>query len=465
MNPRTWRVRLGVVTAAALVIRVGYAVAAWGDEKPPGDGFYFATQATELRHGLGFIDPLLYELLGEKLQAAHHPPLYQVVLALGSFVTGESYLGLRVASCVLGTLGVVFVALLARRVAGGPGEGDRVALIAGTIAAVYPALWVNDALLLSESLYTPLIAGSLLATYCLWDDPGPRRAVVLGLVVGLATITRAEGLMLFVVLVIPVILLMRWLDVRDRLVLVAISGVVAGLVAAPWVMYNLTRFEEPVTLSYGVGGVLPQANCDETYSGELLGYWSAECLFPGPGDGIAPEGNFCRIHPIRCSRLYLDRFPDESVGATYGRDLGLDYISAHKGRVPVVVAARVGRIWEVYRPAQNVELNTVVEHRGVWGSRIGLIMFYELLAASVFGAILLRRRGRPIWPLLSMAVLVTVTAALAIPVTRYRVPVEVALCVLGAVALDELWSRRHRLTRTSARAPNPKRRAPARADA
>ena len=58
-------------------------------------------------------------------------------------------------------LGVVLLtALLARAVA-----GDRAALIAAFLAALYPYLWVNDGLIMSESFTGLFVVGALLAAY------------------------------------------------------------------------------------------------------------------------------------------------------------------------------------------------------------------------------------------------------------------------------------------------------------
>jgi hypothetical protein len=59
-----------------------------------------------------------------------------------------------------------------------------------------------------------------------------------------------------------------------------------------------------------------------------------------------------------------------------------------------------------------------------------------MLPLSMCGAIILRRRRVPILPLVAMAALVTLTAASAYGVTRFRVPAEVAIVILSAVALD-----------------------------
>jgi hypothetical protein len=66
-------------------------------------------------------------------------------------------------------------------------------------------------------------------------------------------------------------------------------------------------------------------------------------------------------------------------------------------------------------------------------------MYYELLALAVAGLVVLRRRSVPILPFVSLAVLATVTAFVAIGITRYRYPVDVGLVILAGVALDAAW--------------------------
>jgi hypothetical protein len=56
--------------------------------------------------------------------------------------------------------------------------------------------------------------------------------------------------------------------------------------------------------------------------------------------------------------------------------------------------------------------------------------------------VLLRQRGRTVWPLLAPVVVVTLISALFYGLLRFRVPAEVSLVVLAAVALGELQARR-----------------------
>jgi hypothetical protein len=54
----------------------------------------------------------------------------------------------------------------------------------------------------------------------------------------------------------------------------------------------------------------------------------------------------------------------------------------------------------------------------------------------VVGAVMLRRRRVPITPLVSQFVIVVVTAAAIYGLVRFRIPAEVSLVVLAAVAID-----------------------------
>jgi hypothetical protein len=96
----------------------------------------------------------------------------------------------------------------------------------------------------------------------------------------------------------------------------------------------------------------------------------------------------------------------------------------------------------VYRPLQTAELDENVESRGHLPVQAGMLLYFELLALSVLGAMVLRRQGITLVPFVGLLAMVTITALAAIGLTRYRVPVDLVLCLLGAVGLDAMWRRR-----------------------
>jgi hypothetical protein len=64
-----------------------------------------------------------------------------------------------------------------------------------------------------------------------------------------------------------------------------------------------------------------------------------------------------------------------------------------------------------------------------------------LVPFAVAGGVLLRRRRVPITPLVAQFAIVTLTAAAIYGLVRFRVPAEVSLVVLAAVALDAVIPR------------------------
>ncbi|MCB1002710.1 MAG: hypothetical protein KDB35_00850, partial [Acidimicrobiales bacterium] len=132
---RGFALGLGLVTAVGLLVRLVYAVGVHGDDPPRGDGFYFHHQAVALSQGDGFISPIAWLYADTNLQAAHHPPLYSVYLAVPSVLGFTSPLAHRVFSCLAGAGMVALVGVVARRLAGGPGRGDRAGLLAAGLAA------------------------------------------------------------------------------------------------------------------------------------------------------------------------------------------------------------------------------------------------------------------------------------------------------------------------------------------
>ena len=420
---RRFRLFLALIVLGGFLVRVVAILVAYRHRTLGlDDNNWYHTQANLLADHGGFYEPFVWLGSGDLVQSAGHPPGYLIYLAAWSLVGLDGEMAHRIAGAVAGAAAVGTIGLCARYIANlaRPDDrrgADRVGLIAAAIAAVYPNLWINDGLILSESLYAALTGVVVALAYRLWKQPDTKAAVLLGAVIGVAALTRSEGATLLVFLVVPLVLVLRGVAFRRKVGLVAITGAVAVAVMAPWIGWNLTRFDQPVYLASGSGRVLAYANCDRTYSGTFLGYWHQECTLAD-----WPEG-------------------DESVVDEAHREKATEYIQGHLSRQPVVVAARVGRIWGVFRPFQGIELDWFYERRGIWPVRAALGSYYALGLLAIGGGVALRRRGVTLVPLLALIAMVTVTAATTFGVTRYRVPAEVTVVVLAAVGIDALWRR------------------------
>src|SRR5262245_57336532 len=180
MSDARFRKILLLIVLGALAFRVGYVLLAKFDEPTKGDQVYYNITANQLARGNGFTDPR------DGAEIAQHPPLTSLVLAPASWVNeqfdegGEHLLAQRLTMAVLGAGVVALIALVGRRVG-----GNRAGLIAAVIAALYPALWMNDGLVMSETLAAGGVALSILLAYRFGRDPTWANAGWLGVAIGL----------------------------------------------------------------------------------------------------------------------------------------------------------------------------------------------------------------------------------------------------------------------------------------
>jgi peptidoglycan/LPS O-acetylase OafA/YrhL/4-amino-4-deoxy-L-arabinose transferase-like glycosyltransferase len=409
---RRWRLQLLAIGLIALAVRLGYLLVFKHPDYVGGDAYWYHHGANLLVDGKGFIDPYRYKN-GVVAQTADHPPGTILVLAAASLFGMRSFFWHQLEMTLLGSVTVVVIAIIARQLA-----GNVAGLIAGLVAAVYPNLWFNDSMVMSETLVQFTTAVAVLTAYRWWAKPTRGRAVVLGVAVAACALTRAEAVLFVPLLVAPLILLDRRHDWRERAGQLVLSAVVTGLVIAPWVGYNLTRFNEVVTISTGLDPTVAVSNCDTVYYGPLTGYWSRPCILsmPVPTKGDVPAQE-----------------------AAY-RHIAITYIEHHKSRVPTVVVARVARTFAFFHPIQQIKLDQI-ETRELLFSTIGLIMYYVLLAGTAFGLWTMRRRKIPISPIVATIATVAIAVAITFGQTRYRASAEPVLVIGAAVAAAELLGR------------------------
>lgn len=434
--------RLSLIFLAGLLLRVAYVLLVERGAPLSGDGIYYHEAANLLADGLGFTEPYRYlhggaqEYLfaadpsaiatsaytalpvGHIEPTAGHPPLWVLVLGFSSMLGFTSVAAHQMLGALVGAVGVVAVGWAGRTL-----DGPRTGLIAASIAAGHACLWLSDGLVMSESLVvvgTAIVVGCAVRAY---NSPETRWIILLGLAGGLTALVRAEMLLVLPIVALPV-LRAPGIDIRRRLMRYVAIGLVAGAVLAPWAVRNMQTFEEPVLLSNGLGILLAQTNCDATYYGDKQGSWEFDCGLPQP--------------------LRSDGTPgDESERDVVYRQRGLDYLTGHPGRlVSHVIPKRVGRLWGVYAPIQQLRSDILVEGRDFRLSVLGLVQFYISVPLAVVGAVWLRRRGQRLLPLLAVPLVGTLIAALSLGATRYRVPTDVVLVLLAAVAIARFRERR-----------------------
>jgi 4-amino-4-deoxy-L-arabinose transferase-like glycosyltransferase len=419
-DPRWFRPALAAIVLGALALRLVYVFVSRRNFDPHGDAFFYHAAANLLVDGKGFISPFFVNA-GLHREAAEHPPLYIIFLAIPSLLGMKSVMAHLIWSCLLGSATVALVGLLGRAVG-----GARVGIIAAFFAAVYPNLWAPDGMLQAETLSMFAVTGTLLLAYRYWKQPSWRRLVLVGAACALGALARSEIILLIPLMVVPLAFLTREQPWKIRLRWLGASVLAAAIVIAPWTIYNTTRFVHPILLSAQIDPLLASANCDSTYYGDLRGYFDIQCA--------------AKI----AARHHITLKDDESQENVVYRHEAIEYVKGHLGRVPFVEGVRLLRIAGLYKTGLYVRADAYIEGRSpIWISWAALYSFWIVAALSIAGVFVGHRRRRddpdrapPMYPLLMPIVVVVATVLVTYASTRFRTTAEPSLAVLAALAID-----------------------------
>ena len=415
--PGFWAV-LGAIAALAFVMRAVYALH-WA---PPlsflEDDTFFSWSARQIAQGHGYVQPLTALVQKPAPPTAEHPPLYPLLLAAFMKLGLASLGAQRMVNVVLGTVTVVLVACLGRQIA-----GPRTGLVAAVLCAAYPVFIGADGAIMSETLLGTLVAGSLLVAVRCLQQASLRQVGALGVLIGLAALTRSEAVLLWPLLVLPIALRSPRLPLK----VAAVAAAGSFVVIAPWVVRNWVTLGRPV-LSDNQGTTVAGANCHSTYYGREIGYFDFACT----------------LKAYRSNR----RRESEAVVSYRLQARAVHYAARHPGRALLVAAIRVAGAWGFYAPGRQVVVTG--RRRGV--QRVGIVMYYALLVLGVIGALRLWRSYRRdvLLVLASPFVVATVTAALTYGFVRIRHAAEVSLVVLAAIGVVSLMEAVRRRTPVTA---------------
>jgi 4-amino-4-deoxy-L-arabinose transferase-like glycosyltransferase len=422
---------LALIAAFGLIVRL-VVVYKTRFDLVSSDGFTYSAEANFNAAGKWFVVPL-----ASSKPDATHPPAWTAVLTARAWLGGHSYLSQQVLACVIGAATVVMIGLAGRRIA-----GTRTGLAAAGIAAVYAGLWSYERELLSETLLLLGVSVMILMAYRFRARASTGRAAGLGVMCGLLALTRSEQILILPLMVAPLILAVRGVGWRRRTGWLALASLSMLVVLAPWTMFNLGRFQRPVLLSNNFGYAMIQGSCDSSFYGST----------PNPRNpyskrygGVLAPGHV-GYFDLRCAG-FVDG-GDQSVADADYRKNALAYTEHHLSRLPIVLVAREGRAFGYWDPFQQVVLDANWEGpppslvslsyvpAAVWVGRLGLISYWLLLVPAVAGAVVLRRRRIPIYPLLAFVTTAVIAVAATFGEIRYRAAAEIPIVLLAAVAIE-----------------------------
>jgi hypothetical protein len=247
----------GLVFAVALVVRA--VVAAQIVFPKPEDTAYYVQVARNLVEGRGLVADALWSFQTPPLVFPR--PAFEVWLPLPTFLAaipmallGPSFGAAQVASVLVGALVPVLAWRLAADVAverGLPtGRARTLALGTGLTTAAYLPLILHSALPDSTMPFAALALGACLVMSRVARSPGQLpvgdpRVVGLGLLIGLAALTRNEAIWLGLAWAI-----VAWgipgIPRAVRIRAIGVAGVVALLVFAPWMLRDWLVFGSPL---------------------------------------------------------------------------------------------------------------------------------------------------------------------------------------------------------------------------
>lgn len=202
--------------------------------------------------------------------------------------------------------------------------GQQVALISALILAVWPTLVMYPTILASE---LPFLFLTLLAMD-FWFNRNlqlPSKALLAGLVLGLASLVRPQALLLPFVFAVGIVLTQRLTAsaVMNQFKCIALAGLVMALVVAPWVWRNHQIYGEPVLISTNGGITLWMGNTPGT-DGRYMNMPASVHHLPGNERArvLAQEAkNYILQDPaaflVRAVRKLVILYSNESVGVSW----------------------------------------------------------------------------------------------------------------------------------------------------
>jgi 4-amino-4-deoxy-L-arabinose transferase-like glycosyltransferase len=347
------------------------------------------------------------------------PPLYPFFLVGVYTVLGRGAIQVAVVQAILDGLTILLLFLVGRRVA-----GERVGLLSAGFYGLDPYLLYQNLTVNDTALFILLLTAGVWLSYRVYDTRDWRFAVALGVAFGMAALTKALVLLVWLILIGT---WLRHLDRRTVARLALASGLPLVIVIGPWVIRNSVLDRQLVFISTNGGSNLYQGNnpCVVDYLSHGWDAQWADCL-------AAP--------PAGLGDAALDR---------WYRQQALDYLWQNPGQWARLLWTKFRVLWSPAITPASVPPGATSASDPVHlydtppfqiARVVQLLYFGPLLALAALGVFLAIRAGRPIGPLLAVCLAVTVVYLIFHPSTRYRSPADPFVFILSAIALERLWS-------------------------
>ena len=387
---------------------------------------------TVARHYTPQRDSLSYYMLGVHIvtehcfcvqpymETAYRAPLWPAIIAGIVGLLGQHPALPRYFLCLVGSGTCVLVYVFARDL-----FGWRVGLLAGVAAAIYPELYIYDGWLYTESLYIFLFFAFCYAVYRLQRDRKRANWIWCGVLLGLLSLTRPNGILVLVLLLFWAVV-MGWRKVIPwRVLAKSAAGItlITVIFVVPWTVRNYNVSHAFIPVATGDGTV-------------LLGAYNTMTVYVPSYPGGIP-GTW--INPLISSPAIGHKYPDfcvptcEVARDTYFKDEAIQWIRNNLQLMPRLLELHFINIWQ---PATH-EADLPVDTFFYQGSSKIVLKMMEIFPIAVFilaalGLTLTLRRWRELLFLYLMIVLTIAQCIIFYGIPRFRAPIEPILILLGA---------------------------------
>jgi 4-amino-4-deoxy-L-arabinose transferase-like glycosyltransferase len=322
----------------------------------------------------------------------YRPPGYPLFLAAAYVLFGHSVAAVKILQSILDAATCVMILLIGERL-----FTRRVGVIAGLIAAVYPFLIVYTGFVLSEALFVFLSTGFLYALVRFREDGSWRWLAVAGLLLGGMNLTRPA------VLLLPV-LLFCWLWVelgtkRRAAVIAAVLALWMLVPILPWTVRNYLVRQSFILIADHHWVALYAANNPRILQDpDKIGGW----IQPQGGEDYRAEYLAFIRHTVIHEPLELVR---------------LEFHKLH-------------RLWSIVPTSSRTTFRDTL---------ISFCSYGVLLPFFVGGMALSLKMPQTPWLLFFWILNFCLMALILYGSTRFRSPIEPALVIFSAHALDRAW--------------------------
>ncbi len=383
------RVRMPLALfAVALLVRLLFNIFVMGLENSGlelfPDGKEYDALGLSLAEGSGYAQ--------NQSPDTYRPPGYPLFLAAVYALFGHSIAVVKILQSILDAATCVMILLIGERL-----FTRRVGVIAGAIAAVYPFLIVYTGFVLSETLFVFLSTVFLYALVRFREDSSWRWVAVAGLLLGVMNLTRPATLFL------PVLLFCwLWVEMGTRRRAAVIAAALACWMLVPilpWTVRNyLVRHSFILIADHHWAALYAANNRQILQDPDKIGGW------------IQPQGG----EDYRSEYLAFIR------RTVIHEPLELVRLEFHK----------LHRFWSIVPTSSRTTFRDTL---------ISFCSYGVLLPFFVGGMALSLKMPQTPWLLFFWILNFCLMALILYGSTRFRAPIEPALLLFGAFALEKVW--------------------------